>query len=266
MIKATFPAGTTAITVNGLHQWDYGQKLEISCNALPALVEVHFGTMVSKEAIVRSAAGINGVVTATIPDELLEQTRSILAWVYVVNSNSGTTILTVTMPVVPRPRPAAAATIPEEIGDKYTAGVDAINAQIAALQMGNVTVASALYAREANRATSATYDDKNNKITETYQPKNRGGFQPIMYFSPVSGRLYMFKVLISGSTYYATILWSTNDTGSVSLGYGFVDGKAFHFMLNKVAGVNTLSVTALHASDGSPAGWLTDPTIYFCQI
>ena len=41
-IKAFFPAGVDSITVSGLTQWDYGRKLEIQADDLPALVEVHF--------------------------------------------------------------------------------------------------------------------------------------------------------------------------------------------------------------------------------
>jgi hypothetical protein len=199
----------------------------------------------------------------------------VVAWVYIVGATSGATMLEVTLPITPRARPAAAASVPEEIGDKYTAAVDAVNTQVAALKEGNVTVANALNAAQAGRASeadhagradSATNDSSGNKIAATYQLKNRGGFQPLMYFAPVSGCLYMFRVTVGGSIYYAPILWSTNEAGSVSLGYGFIDGAAFHLMLNKVAGGSALSVTALRASDGFPVGELTDPTIYFCQI
>lgn len=274
-IKATFPAGVTALTVHGLHQWDYGRMLEIAHPDLPAMLEVHFANAVSREAVVRVVPGVNGVAMASIPDALLEQTMPVVAWVYVVGATSGATMLEVTLPVTPRVRPAAAASVPEEIGDKYTEAVDAVNAQVASLKMGNVMVANAANATHAGRASEADHADKadratndssGRKIAATYQPKNRGGFQPLMYFDPVSGCLYMFKVVISGSTYYAPILWGVNEAGAVSLGYGFIDGAAFHFMLNRVAGGNALSVTALRASDGFPIGELTDPTVYFCQI
>ena len=34
-IKAVFTDGQTQITVNGLHQWDYGQVLEIQAPTMP---------------------------------------------------------------------------------------------------------------------------------------------------------------------------------------------------------------------------------------
>ena len=38
IIKAIIPAGVTELTVHGLHQWNYGQQLEIAAEALPTVV------------------------------------------------------------------------------------------------------------------------------------------------------------------------------------------------------------------------------------
>lgn len=154
-IKATFPAGVTALTVHGLHQWDYGRVLEISHPDLPAVAEVHFAAISSKEAIVHTVAGVNGVATAAIPNILLEQMSPITAWVYYVGETSGETMLTVTLPVQARPRPAASPAVPEEISDKYTEALGAINEQVETLKGGNVMVANAAHATSADRAKEA---------------------------------------------------------------------------------------------------------------
>ena len=75
-IKAIIPSGQTEITVNGLHQWDYGQTLEICSNDLPAVIEVHFACSGMTEAVVRSCSSYekDGIQTATaiIPDRCIE--------------------------------------------------------------------------------------------------------------------------------------------------------------------------------------------------
>lgn len=155
-IRAVFNQGDTALTVHGLTQWDYGRKLEISHPSLPGVVEVHFAVVGAQEAAVRVVAGVAGVAEAPIPDELLEQPRAIMAWVYVVSEESGETMLTVTMPVQTRARPTAAGPVPEPLVDKYTEALGAMNEQVAALREGNVIVAKALVAEHADSAEYAT--------------------------------------------------------------------------------------------------------------
>ena len=170
-IQAIFTDGATELTVHGLSRWDYGRILEIHHPDLPAVLEVHFAAVGDVEAIVRAVAGINGVAEAAIPDTLLEQTRPILAWAYVIGEASGETMLTVVLPLKDRARPTPAAPIPEEVGDKYTEAVAAVNTQVAALKAGNVTVANALEADHAETAESATHDGYGRNIANTYVPK-----------------------------------------------------------------------------------------------
>lgn len=170
-IQAIFTDGATELTVHGLSRWDYGRILELHHPDLPAVLEVHFAAVGDVEAIVRAVAGINGVAEAAIPDTLLEQTRPILAWAYVIGETSGETMLTVVLPLKDRARPTPAAPIPEEVGDKYTEAVAAVNAQVAALKAGNVTVANALKADHAETAGGATHDGDGRNIASTYVPK-----------------------------------------------------------------------------------------------
>lgn len=127
IIKAIFPAGATELTVHGLHQWNYGQQLEIAAEALPAMVEVHFACMGMETAVVRSCAVIDGKVTAAIPDRCLEQTTPVVAWVYAIGDTFGKTVLTVKMPIITRVQPQPAPTVPEDVCDRYTEAVGAMN-------------------------------------------------------------------------------------------------------------------------------------------
>lgn len=275
-IKATFTPGVTALTVHGLHQWDYGRSLEISHPDLIGPVEVHFATALDPEAIVRVAPSVNGVSVAAIPDTLLEQTSPIMAWVYVLGATSGETMLTVTLQVTPRPRPAAAATMPEEYSDKYAMALAAVNAQVAALMEGNVTVAVALNAQEADEAhyadragdaktaEKATSDGGGRNIQTTYRTKTGLGFQPSMYFQPVDGSLYLFRVTIHGRNFTAPILWMVNTEVEASLGCGVVDGVILQYALVKTA-AGELRVDAFFHSDNrtrEQTGW----EYSFCQI
>ncbi len=165
-IIAKFPDGVSEITVNGLHQWDYGQQLQIESSDLPAMIEVHFAYAKMKEAIVRTCAGLNGVATVTIPDHCLEQSAQITAWVYLIGETSGVTVKTIKLNVIPRTRPAQCEDIPEADYNKYDALVGEINAQINALKTGNVTVNRAL---NANQAANATMADNAKKATAADQ-------------------------------------------------------------------------------------------------
>lgn len=118
MIKAIFPAGVVAVTVNGLHQWDYGRKLQISAEGLPSMAEVHFSCTGMKEAVVRLVTAEEGYTT-TIPDQCLEQMSPITAWVVFVDETSGRTALEITLPILPRTKPMATYTPNPVQEDRY---------------------------------------------------------------------------------------------------------------------------------------------------
>ena len=155
-IKAIIPAGQTKVTVNGLHQWDYGQILEVYDDDLPALVEIHFACAGMDEAVVRSCSNLAGVASAVIPDHCLEQIAPVVAWVYGIDGTAGQTLRTIVMPVIRRTKPAPAGSVPTYISDKYTELVSAIAEQVDALKEGDVVVSRALKADQATVAVSAT--------------------------------------------------------------------------------------------------------------
>ena len=272
-LRAMIPPGQTGVVVNGLHQWDYGRSLEITHPDLPAEMEVHFASTDSKEAIVHVVSGLNGVATVAIPDCLLEQPLPVTAWVYRVGDTTGRTIFTVTLPIQPRPRPAAAPSVPEEIGDKYTEALGAINEQVESLKAGNVTVARADLAQEAevarladraDEATQALQDGNGNNIGSTYQPKDRGGFQPTMYFptTPESGTVYQFRVTIDSVDCYAVMAYESGKTAQSSLGWikGIEEKHYVLQMSNGVASVWSLTPGAQMAMER------TDLAVYFRRI
>lgn len=155
MIKATIPAGMTEAMVNGLHQWDYGQKLVIESERLPGVTEVHFSCGDMKEADVRVCSAVDGTATVSIPNHMLEQSGPITAWVYALSDDgtSGTTIMTLTLPVIARARPKQpSGSIPTEISDKYTEVVAAMNDFIDAATGGTIKVAKAAKADHADTA------------------------------------------------------------------------------------------------------------------
>ena len=165
-IKAIFPVGQTEITVNGLHQWDYGRELEIYSPELPSIVEVHFACVGMEEAIVRTASSTSGVATVRIPDLCLEQTSAISAWVFEINGTSGFTSKKITLPIEARPRPGVSdADIPPDVADKYTELMAAVNDAIADLSSGDIILRHATNADNATNADHATTADSATNAT-----------------------------------------------------------------------------------------------------
>ena len=198
-VRALIPPGQTEITVNGLHQWDYGRKLEIHSTDLPAVVEVHFACAGMDSAVVRACSVIDDVATVAIPDPCLEQSAPIRAWIYKVDGTAGATTKTIVLPIIARTRPQYPASDPETYSDKYTEAVTAMNDLVAdveealentaaevlegvkdSIASGALPVAEAAHATTASQAESASYatsagsatsaaNDKNgNDITTTY--------------------------------------------------------------------------------------------------
>lgn len=155
-IKAIFPQGQTHITVNGLHQWDYGQCLEIHADDLPTVFEVHFACVGETEAKVRSCSAVNGVGTVPIPDACLEHATPILAWIYAIDGTEGATVKTITLEVMVRAKPLPGEDIPVEVYDKYTEVITEMNGAVGALKDGSVVVGHALTADNATKADRAT--------------------------------------------------------------------------------------------------------------
>lgn len=203
MIIASFPTGVSNITVNGLTQWDYGRKLQIQAPDLPATIEVHFWCVGMDEAVVRSCDALNGVAEAAIPDRCLEQTGPVVAWVYEIRETAGATTKTITMPITARVRPQPNATVPEDISDKYTEALAAMNTVVAKLENGDVTVKRASTADRADTAVLAETASLAKRHLyhwkDVYEGQCRFNTTGI-YLSLKPGESYLFEVVIGGAT------------------------------------------------------------------
>lgn len=155
-IKVQFPVGASDVTVRGLYQWDYGQTLEIECSEIGSeIVEVHFACANMAEAIVRTCTFSNGIGTVKIPDECLEQTSAVTAWICKVDSTQRHTIKTIVLPLTARTRPSNIRDIPTDYVDVYGQLIEEVNEAINALEKGNVTAEKAKAADTAGHATTA---------------------------------------------------------------------------------------------------------------
>lgn len=105
-ITVNIPDDADRVTLHGLTQWDYGETLMVYGN-LPSKVEVHFGYPGLREALVVSVNTSASSISVPIPDVCLEQAGDVTVWLYEVGSTYGRTLYTLTLPIIPRLRPAA---------------------------------------------------------------------------------------------------------------------------------------------------------------
>lgn len=216
-IKAIFPAGVTALTVNGLHQWDYGQTLEIQAEGLPRLVEVHFACTGMSEAVVRLCEVVDGKTSAVIPDVCLEQRSPVVAWVYEIDEDGGKTVLTVTMPVIARIKPPAGTSSPK-VADQYAQLLTLYGDLLDGWTSGEVPVGRAFeadHAAEADEADHATKADEADHATEADKAKGYVGVLPVenggtgvssmdALFNALGLQYLTSRAVVEGGTYTGT--------------------------------------------------------------
>lgn len=155
-IKVNIPSGQNTATVSGLYQWDYGQVLEIESTDLGNMIgEVHFACSSMSEAVVVSCNFTEGLGSVTIPDECLEQSSNITAWIYEISGTQGRTRKVITIYVTARTRPSVGQDIPTEISNRYTELITEVNEAVDKLENGDVVVKKAKEATTATTATSA---------------------------------------------------------------------------------------------------------------
>lgn len=93
-------------TVEALYQWDIAQILEIRGLSLGSVPEIHFTNDAMDRAIVRQARmDALGVVTADIPDSLLQKPYKITAYVCTYEGGTFETLYKVVIPVNARQKP-----------------------------------------------------------------------------------------------------------------------------------------------------------------
>ena len=163
-IKIEIPADVDSVKIDPLHQWDYGQTLEIESPIFASgIMEVHFSCLGMTEAIVRPCTGSNGIYTVQVPDSCLEQSDDITAWIYDKGTESGKTLKTISIPIHERPRPNRGGEIPQSVYDAYTEAINEINKIIGKLESGDIVV------KKAQQAVSATNAQMANKANEATQ-------------------------------------------------------------------------------------------------
>lgn len=93
--------------VTNLTQWDTDQSLIITDSDLTVAPEFHFCNKNSKEALKVSSTIKDEKITVKIPNILLQEGVTIIAYMYAYTSTtSGKTLTTIRIPVRPRPKPS----------------------------------------------------------------------------------------------------------------------------------------------------------------
>lgn len=94
------------------YRYDYGQTLEIAGLDLSDGFEVHFQNGTESPEIRQGTVDENNVCTVAVPDITLSLGYDYaLAWVYVKTPDSGTTIKTVAINIIPREKPSDAPSV-----------------------------------------------------------------------------------------------------------------------------------------------------------
>ena len=105
MSKVTVTKNT--YTAESLYQWDKDQVLEVRGLSLPAVPEVHFSNEAVGAAIVQQASmDAAGVITADVPNSLLQKPYKIKAYICQYSGSTFETLYKMEIPVVARAKPA----------------------------------------------------------------------------------------------------------------------------------------------------------------
>lgn len=107
-------------TVNKLYQWDTNQTLEIRGLSLPSAPEIHYKNQTMDRAIVRQATMDNsGVITANVPNSLLQKPCKITAYVCVYNGDTFESLYELEIPIEARKKPLD-YTFEDDSGEIYS--------------------------------------------------------------------------------------------------------------------------------------------------
>lgn len=94
------------------YRYDYGQVLEIVGLDLSDGFEVHFQNGTENPEIRQGTVDENNVCTVAVPDITLSLSYDyVLAWVYVKTPESGTTVKTIVINILPREKPSDAPSV-----------------------------------------------------------------------------------------------------------------------------------------------------------
>ena len=187
-----FSRSRSAVAARSLHQWDYGQVLQLFGIDLPELYSVHFSNLpLGGEAIVE-VGNADGV---PIPDALLETGLPVYAWVYLHTGDSdGETAYSVTIPVIKRSQPTDGGHDPADV-DSIDRAITALNGAVEAAETAQRGAETAQQAAEeaaegAQTAVSGAvrFDgDQDLREDERKQARNNLAAASLQQLSALSG-------------------------------------------------------------------------------
>ena len=142
-------------TVDRVYQWDKDQVLKIYGLSLASIPGIHFANGVMERAIVRQATMDSaGVITADIPNSLLQSASKITAYVCAFEGDTFETLYAIEIPVEGRKRPSDyTLEVTDEEVYSFNALENKINNALVAMQ-GETRTATQL-ARESVALTSS---------------------------------------------------------------------------------------------------------------
>ena len=92
-------------TTDSVYQWDLNHTLQITGISVTNAPTVHFTNKKRDTAIVVQSKIVDDVITAPVPNELLQEPYNVIAYVHTYDDNHAKTIETVNIPVRPRAKP-----------------------------------------------------------------------------------------------------------------------------------------------------------------
>ena len=141
VVTAVFHEKTRSYRTRPLHQYDYGQQLQIQAPGLPEVFEVHFANGVMDVNTVE--IGNAGLVP--IPDVYLVSGKPVYAWLFTQSETSGETRLDIIIPVIAKGQTVGRSGTPAQ-ETAIARAINALNAATKARQRVHSLDATALAA------------------------------------------------------------------------------------------------------------------------
>lgn len=162
MVYAKFTHTYDEVTTNKVTQWDYGRTLRIEGLKLPSVVRIDFCISGEQTTIARIGTTKDNVTDVVIPDSLLEQAQTIVAYVYLNDTTTGKTVKTINIPVVARPKPEEHDT--PESKELFAEAIEVVNE--IANRVEEDKSATKTYSDSAKESLESTIKAKNEAVKE----------------------------------------------------------------------------------------------------
>lgn len=140
-IRAVFTGGNYCVT-RPLTRLDRGQRLQIAGIDLPEIFQVHFSHSKDNSGTAKTAIG--GLDGVEIPDEYLQAGRTIYAFIFVQQGESGRTIKTIEIPVAAKPTVTDDEPTPQQ-QSAFDVAIERINAAAEATEKAEAAFSEARF-------------------------------------------------------------------------------------------------------------------------